>query len=63
MLQNYRRAYPPQNMLPATLQALGTDIAGSDGPGRRYLLAEKKKEPLGFSGGQGRRYWVQILKN
>jgi hypothetical protein len=31
-------------MLPATLQALGTDIAGSDGLGRRYLLAEKKKK-------------------
>jgi hypothetical protein len=44
MLQNYRRAYPPQIMLPATLQALGTDIAGSDGLGRRYLLAEKKKK-------------------
>jgi hypothetical protein len=48
MLQNYRRAYPPQNMLPATLQALGTDIAGSDGPGRRYLLAEKKKKTVGL---------------
>jgi hypothetical protein len=62
MLQNYRRAYPPQKMLPATLQVLETGIAGSDGPGRRYLLAKKKKVPLVFSGGQGRRYLLAEKK-